>query len=107
MLKKFQCRNPIKLLADDEIQDIHNQTLQVLEEVGLHFEDEDALCILEQNGCVIDQKKGLARIPNALVEKSISQCPPSITLRGRNRDNAVVFDRETIQFGPCSGMRIM
>jgi len=75
--------------------------------VGLYFEDEDALDILGQNGCMIDQKKGLARIPNHLVEKSISQCPPSFTLKGRNRNDAVVFDRETIQFGPCSGMRIM
>ena len=60
MLKKFQRRNPIKLPTDDEIQEIHNQTLQVLEEVGLYFEDEDASGILEQNGCMIDKKKGLA-----------------------------------------------
>ena len=107
MTRQYQCRNPIRLLSDTEIQRIHYKSLQVLEEIGLRFEDESALNIMEQNGCIIDPAKALVKIPSQLVEKSISQCPADISLMGCEGKNEVLFNRETVQFGPCSGMQVM
>ena len=107
MSRQFQCRNPLNLLSNTEIQNIHHKSLQVLEEVGIRFEDKNALKIMADNGCRVDHKTGLVKIPRRLVEMSISQCPADVSLIGRDGQNEVLFNRDIVQFGPCSGMQVM
>ena len=107
MSKQFQCLNPLCLLTDSEIQNIHSKSLQVLEEIGIKFEDETALEIMAENGCQVDHDAALVKIPNQLVENAISLCPGEIRLTGREGTNEVLFNRNTVQFGPCSGMHVM
>ncbi|MEN8244250.1 MAG: trimethylamine methyltransferase family protein [Thermodesulfobacteriota bacterium] len=107
MSRQYKCRNPLNLLSDTEILNIHNKSLQVLEEVGIRFEDKKALKIMADNGCEVNHDTSLVKIPSWLVEKSISQCPADISLMGRDGQNEVLFNRDIVQFGPCSGMQIM
>ena len=52
MTLKFHCQQPLKVLSDDHIATLHNDTLQVLEEVGVKFEDPVALDLLSQHGWI-------------------------------------------------------
>ena len=64
MALRYRCKNPLKLVGDEEIHSLHQNTLQVLEEVGLYFEDQEALNLLSDNGCVVDPSKMIAKIPS-------------------------------------------
>lgn len=107
MERQYKCQNLIQLLSESEIHNIHTKSLQILEQVGLGFQDKDALKIMDDNGCRVDHKKMVVKFPGDLVEKLISQCTTDISLQGREGKNRILFDRETVQFGPCSGMQIM
>jgi len=43
-------QRPLKILSDDEAQQIHSATLEVLENVGVRFEDEAVLKLLQEQG---------------------------------------------------------
>ena len=107
MALKYRCKNPLKLVSDEEIQNIHQNTLQVLEEVGLCFEDQEALNLLADNGCIVNRDKMIAKIPSSVVEESLQKCPREAILHARNPEHDIRFDTETVQFGPCCGMKIM
>ena len=81
MTLKFHCQQPLKVLSDDHIAILHNDTLQVLEEVGVKFEDPQALDLLGQHGCALDRETMVARPPASLVATCLDQSPPEFVLR--------------------------
>jgi trimethylamine--corrinoid protein Co-methyltransferase len=46
----------LKLFTDEELEEIHLATLEVLEQTGLSFDDDEALEILGGGGAIIDKK---------------------------------------------------
>jgi trimethylamine:corrinoid methyltransferase-like protein len=54
MAFRYRCKKPLKIIADDEIEEIHESTPRVLDEVGVKFADEEALRLLEDNGCKVN-----------------------------------------------------
>ena len=58
---------PLKILTDSQVEQIHSATLNVLEEVGFKYESKKALKVLEDRGCSIDYDKMIAKIPPSLV----------------------------------------
>ena len=53
----------LKILTDDELDEIHLATLEVLEETGLLFDDDEALEVLDGGGAIIDKKNNIAKFP--------------------------------------------
>ena len=53
----------LKIFTDDELDEIHLATLEVLEETGLFFDDDEALEILDGGGAIIDKKSKIAKFP--------------------------------------------
>ena len=52
-----------RVLGDDQIEDIHQATLKVLEEVGIRVEHKPALEVFSGNGCDVDFNKKIVKIP--------------------------------------------
>ena len=73
-----------QVFTEDELNDIHLATLEVLEHTGLYFEDEEALEVLDGGGAVIDKESKIARFPSHMVEDAIESAPSTILLAGRN-----------------------
>ena len=46
----------LNVFTDDELEDVHLATLEVLEKTGLSFDDDEALEILDGSGAKIDKK---------------------------------------------------
>ena len=89
---------PLELLTNDEIYDIHTAALDVLEDVGVVFEDESALKILHESGCEVDFKTKLVRFPQSLVEEMIKKTPDSIVLCGRTPDYDLKMEDYRVYF---------
>ncbi len=100
--RKFK---PLEILTDEQIEEIHRGTLDVLERTGIRFESEKALKFLADHGCNVDFKNKRARIPSYLVEESLAKCPSSFLLRSRDQKNNLRIGGNTVYFTASVGMR--
>ena len=88
----------LNVFTDDEIEDIHLATLEVLERTGVWVELDEALDIFADGGCVVDRGTRLVRIPPHLVEDAIRSAPASIALCGRDPANDIVIEAGRVGF---------
>ena len=91
-------QRPLKILSDDELQRIHSATLEVLENVGVRFEDEAVLRLLDDKGAHTDPKTYLAKIPPSLVEEAIKKCPKKVKLCGRTKNHDLTLGDGRVYF---------
>jgi trimethylamine--corrinoid protein Co-methyltransferase len=75
---------PLKLLTDEQVEELHRATLQVLWTTGVHIEHERALKLFEQNGCKVDHEAMRVRMPPALVEECLRKAPSSFPAPARD-----------------------
>jgi trimethylamine--corrinoid protein Co-methyltransferase len=80
----------ISLLSQDEKERVHGQSLAILQRVGIQFNSERALSILQEAGCEIDREAGWARIPPHLVEQALQTLPSRFLLAARNPAHDIV-----------------
>ena len=64
-------RAAIRFLSDAERTLIHEQTLAVLEEVGIAFNTAMAIDLLEEAGAPVDRQALTARLPRELVARCL------------------------------------
>ncbi len=86
--------NFFSYLTDDDIQYVHDASLEILEEVGLLVRNEKARKRFAEHGAFVDHETEMVRIPSAVVEKYRVMVPPTITLRGRDPAYDVTFPRK-------------
>ena len=106
MARKGFIRNfaPLKVLTDEQLDDIHRSTLRVLEETGLRIEHDKALKLLKENGCKVDFESKRVKFAPWLVEECLRRCPKSFRVRARNPKNDVVLGENTLYFSTNTGM---
>ncbi len=88
----------LKVFTDDELDDIHRATLEVLEKTGLFFDDNEALEVLDGGGAVIDKKNKIAKFPPYVVDDAIRSAPAKLLLAGRNPENDFVMESSRVGF---------
>jgi trimethylamine--corrinoid protein Co-methyltransferase len=72
-----------QVLAQPDLEAIHETSLRVLEEIGVAFKDEQSLNIFcKSRGAAVDSSR--VRLRRHLVEWAISEAPGKFTLRARN-----------------------
>ncbi len=88
----------LHVFTEDELMDIHLATLEVLHQVGVYFEDQEAREILDGGGAEVDLKTHVVRFPSYLVEEAIRSVPPKVVLAGRTPDRDFVVENNRIGF---------
>jgi len=83
---------PIEVLDRDSINNIHLNSLELLEKMGVKVFSKEALTILEESGADVDHKKQMAWIPPYLVEEALRKAPKSFKLCARNPKKDVKLD---------------
>jgi trimethylamine--corrinoid protein Co-methyltransferase len=96
---------PIKILTDSQVEQIHSASLNVLEEVGFKYESKKALKLLEEHGCKVDYETMIAKIPPSLVEWAITKTPSSFYLRARDEQKSIRLGGNTLYFMNSAGAR--
>lgn len=88
-----------QLLTQNEIEMIHENSLRIMENIGVVMTDEQAREILSKHGAILDGER--VKFPKKLVEEAIKLSPSSYTLHGRNADKNVDISTEfTAYAGP-------
>ncbi len=72
----------LQVLAPEDVERIHGASLDLLEQVGMVFEDDAAVALLSAHGARIDD--GRVHLPARLVEEALATCPKRISLPARN-----------------------
>lgn len=80
-----------KVLSEDELQQIHEKSLQILSETGVLFHSKKARDLLKENGAIVDEETGIVKISEALVQKALASAPKKIILGGRDPEYDVEF----------------
>lgn len=100
----YRCAEPINILTEDQVALIHRGALEVLEKIGIVFESQEALDILEDAGCRVDRTKRLVHFPGWLVEECMRRCPSSFGLKARNPERSLWLGHPKVHFMSCPGL---
>jgi len=97
-----------RLLDEDQLEQVHLATLQVLEEVGVRVEHPGALEIFKENGCWVDFDHKLVKIPEYILKKALSSVPSRFTLYGKTPEyNVNVNTRNVYTIGGSSALWVL
>jgi trimethylamine--corrinoid protein Co-methyltransferase len=86
-------------LSQEEIDAIHNASLQVLEKTGIKVMSEVALDILKKGGAKVDYGTNRVVLPRQLVNKALKVVPKTITYGARNPKYDFVLNKQEPHFG--------
>ncbi len=96
---------PLRILSQSQVEQLHSSTLQVLDEIGFKYESEKVLKLLEKHGCRVDHENRIARIPPDLVEWAIAKTPSSFMVRARDPEKSIRLGGNTVYFMNSAGAR--
>ena len=82
----------LEVLSPSELKTLQNGTMQILDEVGIHYPSKKALKIFDDHGANVDWDTEIVRIPPDLVEKAMSTAPRSFVLGGREERLDLTLD---------------
>ena len=92
--------NRIEVLEKNEIQQIHETTLELLESVGVKVESEEARNFLEENGAIVNDlnQKDFIKFPKELVLEQLKNVPDSFSLWGPDGSYQVEINTSKVNF---------
>ena len=89
-----------RVLSDDQLEEIHLATLEVLRRTGVAIKEPQGRELLKKAGCWVDGER--VRIPAHLIEWALRMTPPRVVLCDRNGDPALFLERNKVYYGTGS-----
>jgi trimethylamine--corrinoid protein Co-methyltransferase len=74
----------LKILSRSDIDALYAAALHLLQSVGIQYQYEPSLKLLEDSGCMVDYKTQITKIPEGLVEDCLRYTPKQIRFSGRD-----------------------
>ena len=105
-LPRGRIRNPyrpMEILSQDQIEAIHEASMQILEDLGMQVASPRALARLARAGAAVDQAGSMVRIDRAMVEEALKSVVPVHSLTPRNPDRQVIIGGNDINFTLVAG----
>ncbi len=88
----------IKILDDGELEQIHQTSLRILEEIGIKIMSESARDLLQKLGAEKKDNNYL-KIPREIINKYLSKVPSSFSIYGVDKSYKVEINTEDTIFG--------
>ena len=82
---------PTEPLSADQIEAIHEASLDVVEQIGIRFLNKTALDHLERAGCDIDRSDMNVKMDRDWVMEMVSHAPSSFTVTPRNPNHKIIL----------------
>jgi trimethylamine--corrinoid protein Co-methyltransferase len=93
----------LDVLAEAQIDAIHEASLDVLERLGIEFMGVGARRLLRAAGADVDEESGLTRIPRELVDTALRTAPSTFTVTPRNSERRLELGGDHVAFGLVAG----
>ncbi len=92
LIEPIRAKFKLEVLNPEELAAVRQATLDVLENVGIHFPSERALEVFAEHGAQVDRETEIVRMSPELVEEAMSRAPRCYTLSGRAEGTDLVLD---------------
>lgn len=93
---------PTDLVGEEELEAIHQTSLQILSEIGIDFLHEEARARLKQAGARVDDDSERVRFDPDFVEETIKTAPSEFTIHARNPDHNVQIGGDQVAYTAVS-----
>jgi trimethylamine--corrinoid protein Co-methyltransferase len=87
-----------QVLSEDQCEEILFAAFEVLERTGVEIHSEEALSLLEENGCWVEEKR--VKVPSYLIKKALNTVPSRVVLCDRDGNREVFLEGNNSYFGP-------
>ena len=88
-------------LSDDQVEQLHYASLEILERTGVRLYEPEALELLQAKGIKVEDGNRV-RIPSGLVEWALTVAPKRTVLCNRNGQRVMPLERNNVFYGPGS-----
>jgi len=92
-----------RMFSDDELEVIHQATLEVLRRTGVHVYEAECLDLLRSAGCTVSDNR-LVRFPPGVVERALQSVPSRIVLCDRTGSAHMQLEGHRTYFGTGSDL---
>lgn len=92
---------PYDLLNEAGVEEVHDKSMQILEQGGMAFYDEESLQILREHGARVEGD--IVYMDRDLVMEYVAKAPSQFVHAARNPENNVVFGGKHVIFSPVYG----
>ena len=82
----------VRILSDDQLEQLKSATLEILEEVGVHCPSEKALAIYAEHGAQVDSESQVVKLPPDVVLEAMSHAPRFYTMGARSKAHDLRLD---------------
>lgn len=94
------CDRPTEPLNEEGVAAIHDGAMQILENIGIEFLNDEARDLFREAGCKVDGTN--VRMGRDWVMEMVAKAPSSFTITPRNPDRELVFGENHVLFGNVS-----
>lgn len=92
----------LRWASEGQIEEIHFATLEVLERTGVKVDHPEALQLLKDAGCIVNDNR--VRIPGWLVEECLRLAPRKIVVANRKGERVMPLEKNRTYFGTGSDL---
>ena len=92
----------LRWVSEGQIEEIHFATLEVLERTGVNIDHPEALQLLKDAGCIVNENR--VRIPSWLVEECLRLAPRKIVVANRKGERVMPLEKNRTYFGTGSDL---
>ncbi len=95
---------PVEWLGPEALEQLHDASMRILENIGLDFMDDEALSMWAEAGAQVDHAAQHVRLDRGLVLELVARAPKTFTWRGRNPARDVAVGGNAVAFMPQGGV---
>lgn len=92
----------LRWVSEGQLEEIHFATLEVLERTGVKVDHPEALQLLKDAGCIVNENR--VRIPSWLVEECVRLAPSKIVVANRKGQRVMPLEKNRTYFGTGSDL---
>jgi len=89
----------VKFLSQDQLEELHLATLEILQRTGVLVLDEEAANLLKNAGMKVSKDK-VVKIPAHWVQTALQSAPPRVTLYNRDGEPCMFLEDHKVYYGP-------
>lgn len=79
----------LELFSDDNIEALDRATRDVLNNYGVQVSDEEGRKLFEKNGCEVNHKTNMVKIPDYIINMALASAPKTFYLYGRDDKHTI------------------
>ena len=95
---------PFEVITPEQVEQLHEASMHILENIGIVFMDAEALSLWEQAGAQVDHASQNVRFDRGLILDLVAKAPAQFTWRARNPAREMTVGGDFLMFAPNGGV---